>query len=69
MSLKEKFSKISSKNRSFNYIDIDRLTQYITDQGKILPRRITGLSTKKQREITRQIKRARILSLIPFVSK
>lgn len=60
---------MSSTKKSFNYIDIDRLTQYMTDQGKILPRRITGLNTKKQREITQQIKRARMLSLIPFISK
>lgn len=69
MSSTRKCSTMSSEKKSFNYIDIDRLTQYMTDQGKILPRRITGLSTKKQREVTQQIKRARVLSLISFISK
>ena len=49
--------------------DIDLLTKYISEQGKILPKRITGLSTKEQKKITKNIKRARILSLIPFINK
>lgn len=57
------------QNKFFNYIDIDKLTQYTTEQGRILPKRLTGLTTKKQRQITKQIKRARILSLMPFVNK
>lgn len=65
----QKYITRTSSNRSFNYIDIDTLTQYTTEQGKILPRRITGLTAKKQRKITKQIKKARILSLIPFVNK
>ena len=64
-----KYTKKISNSRSFNYIDIDMLTQYMTEQSKILPRRITGLTAKKQRKITKQIKKARILSLIPFVNK
>ena len=63
------YTKKISNSRSFNYIDIDMLTQYMTEQSKILPRRITGLTAKKQRKITKQIKKARILSLIPFVNK
>ena len=63
------YTKKNSNSRSFNYIDIDMLTQYMTEQSKILPRRITGLTAKKQRKITKQIKKARILSLIPFVNK
>ena len=64
-----KYTKKISNNRSLNYIDIDMLAQYMTEQSKILPRRITGLTAKKQRKITKQIKKARILSLIPFVNK
>lgn len=52
-----------------NYTDLDILTNYITEQGKILPRRITGLSSKQQKKITKNIKRARMLSLISFVNK
>lgn len=47
----------------------DILNQYITEQGKILPRRVTGLSAKSQKQITKSIKRARILSLMPFKNK
>ncbi len=56
-------------NKQIDYTDIDLLTKYITEQGKILPRRITGLSTKAQKRITKSIKKARLLSLIPFISK
>jgi len=47
--------------------DIDKLKQFITEQGRILPRQITGLSTKQQRQTVRAIKQARILGLLPFV--
>lgn len=56
-------------NKSINCTDVDILSQYITEQGRILPKRITGLSTKTQRQITKSIKKARILSLIPFSNK
>lgn len=52
-----------------SYTDIDMLINYMTEQGKILPRRITGLSSKQQKKITKNIKRARMLSLISFVNK
>jgi len=56
-------------NKTTNYTDIDLLSQYINEQGKIMPRRVTGLSAKKQKQITKSIKRARILSLLPFSNK
>lgn len=56
-------------NKTASYIDTDLLSQYINEQGKIMPRRVTGLSAKKQKQITKSIKRARILSLLPFASK
>lgn len=56
-------------NKAVDYTDIDLLSQYINEQGKILPRRITGLSSKKQKQITKSIKRARMLSLLPFSNK
>ena len=63
-------SQINSlSNKSLEYTDIDLLAQYLTEQGKILPKRITGLSTKQQKQMTKNIKRARILSLIPFINK
>jgi len=50
-----------------NYKDTKVLSNFISDQGKILPRRLTGLNSKQQKRITKLIKRARIASLLPFV--
>lgn len=48
--------------------DVDFLRRFIPERGKILPRRISGISAKDQRRIARAIKRARSMALIPFVS-
>jgi small subunit ribosomal protein S18 len=50
-----------------NARNIEKLKQFITEQGKIIPQKHTGLTTKQQREIKRHIKQARILGLLPFV--
>ncbi|MBE9040969.1 30S ribosomal protein S18 [Oscillatoriales cyanobacterium LEGE 11467] len=52
-----------------DYKDVDLLRKFITERGKILPRRITGLTARQQRDLTRAIKRARILALLPFINK
>jgi small subunit ribosomal protein S18 len=52
-----------------DYKDVDLLKKYITERGKILPRRITGLTAKQQKDMTNAIKRARIMGLLPFVNK
>jgi len=69
MNISIKNKKKSNMNKPVDYTDIDLLTKYITEQGKILPRRITGLTTKEQKKMTKSIKRARLLSLIPFINK
>jgi small subunit ribosomal protein S18 len=51
-----------------DYKDIELLKRFINEQGKMLPRRITGVSAKFQRQLTRAIKRARHLALLPFVA-
>jgi small subunit ribosomal protein S18 len=51
-----------------DYKDVDLLKKFITERGKILPRRITGLTARQQRDLTRSIKRARTLALLPFVN-
>ena len=51
-----------------DYESVDMLDRYINDQGKMLPRRITGTSAKHQRQLTRAIKRARHMALIPYVA-
>ena len=64
---KQKVSPISI-NQKIDYKDIDLLSLFITEQGKILPRRATGVSVQQQRQLTKAIKRARILALLPFVT-
>lgn len=49
-----------------DYKDVKLLSRFVSECGKIVPSRITAVSTKKQRELARAIKRARILSLLPF---
>jgi len=49
------------------YKDIKVLTNFLSDQGKILPRRVTGLTSKQQKKVTKLIKTARIAALLPFV--
>ena len=53
--------------KSIDYRDVDFLMNFINDQGKILPRRITGNSLKYQRKVATAVKRARHLSLLPYV--
>ena len=50
-----------------DYKDVKLLSRYISERGKIVPSRITAVSAKKQRELAKAIKRARILGLLPFV--
>ena len=61
------FSEAGMKH--IDYKDIDTLSQFITERGKILPRRITGVSSHYQKLLTQAIKRARYIALLPFVSK
>lgn len=52
-----------------DYKDVARLKKFITERGKIIPRRISGNCARHQRMLTRAIKRARIMALLPFVSE
>ncbi len=51
-----------------DYKDVDLLRKFITERGKILPRRITGLTAQQQRHLTTAIKRARAIALLPYVN-
>lgn len=53
-----------SKPTQFRYTDVEQLSRYVTETGKILPRRVTHLSAVEQRHITRMIKRARNMLLM-----
>lgn len=55
--------------REIDYKDINTLMQFITERGKILPRRITGVSAYHQKKLTAAIKRARHVALLPFVAE
>lgn len=65
--LRERKCRFCSQNEEIDYKDSAKLRRYTTDRGKILPRRITGVCAKHQRKLTRAIKKARILGLLPFI--
>ncbi|MEC1178465.1 30S ribosomal protein S18 [Metasolibacillus meyeri] len=52
-----------------DYKDVDLLKKFISERGKILPRRVTGTSAKYQRKLTSAIKVSRIMGLLPFVAE
>ena len=52
---------------SIDYTDVKMLGRFTSERGKIVPSRITAVSAKKQRELTKAIKRARFLALMPYV--
>ncbi len=52
-----------------DYKQYDKLNRFVTERGKILPRRISGNCARHQRQLTRSIKRARIMALLPFTSE
>ena len=52
-----------------DYKDGDLLRKFVTERGKILPRRSSGLTAKQQRDLTTAIKRARMLALLPYVNR
>lgn len=69
MSLYNKKTSPVKRTELLDYKDIDLLRKFITEQGKILPRRSTGLTCKQQKKLTKAIKQARILALLPFLNK
>ncbi len=66
---KKKYCRFKkSKIKYIDYKDPDFLLRFVNEQGKILPRRLTGTSTKYQKKVSKAIKRARHLALLPFVT-
>ena len=55
--------------KEIDYKDLETLEDFITETGKIVPARITGTSARYQRQLTRAIKRARYLALLPYTDK
>ena len=67
---KKKFCPFSQKNSPIiDYKDLKLLSRYVSEKGKIIPSRITGVSRKKQKELAKAIKRARFLSLMSYTNK
>ena len=63
---KKKVCAFCGVDNVIDYKDATKLKKYISERGKILPRRITGTCAKHQRELTLAIKRARHIALLPF---
>jgi small subunit ribosomal protein S18 len=59
----------ADKITDINYKDVTRLRKYISERGKILPRRISGNCARHQRLLTVAVKRARIIAFLPFTSE
>ncbi len=58
----------ADKSETIDYKDVAKLRKYLTERGKIMPRRASGTCAKHQRQLAIAIKRARIMALLPYVS-
>ena len=58
--------RVLDSSIAFDYKDIQLLRRFVSEHGKIVPRRISGSSAQQQRELTRAVKLARIMALIPY---
>lgn len=61
-------SEYCPEGKCFDYKDVETLERYVNEVGKIKPRRQTGNCARCQRELAREVKRARILGLLPFIA-
>ena len=67
--IKKKYCKLCLEKVIFvDYKDEKRLGRFVTDRGKIVPRRVSGTCSMHQKQLTTAIKRARVLALLPFTS-
>jgi len=67
---RRKHCPFTGKNApKISYLDAKTLSRYVSERGKMTPSRITAVSAKKQRELSRAVKRARFLALMPYVNK
>ncbi len=66
---KDKYCRFKKHNIKYvDYKDANFLKQFLNEQGKILPRRLTGTSLKYQRKVSKAVKRARHLAILPYVT-
>ena len=66
---KKKVCRFCTQDLVADYKNPDQLRRFVTERGKILPRRITGTCAKHQRALSREIKRARVLAYLPYVKQ
>jgi small subunit ribosomal protein S18 len=66
---KRKVCKFCTRKIALSYREVDTLRRFITERGKILPRRITGTCPRHQRRLAKAIKQARSLAMLPFVER
>ena len=67
--IKKKYCRFKKSGIKYiDYKDADFLTKFLNEQGKILPRRITGTSLKFQRKVSQAVKRARHIAILPYVT-
>ena len=67
--VRHKVCRFCANKSKIDYKDADGLRRFTTERGKILPRRITGTCAKHQRRLALEIKRARAICLLPFVTE
>lgn len=65
---KKKVCAFCTEKITIDYKDVDRLRHFLSDRGKILPKRTTGTCARHQRKLAKAIKRARMMALLPFTS-
>ncbi len=66
--MRRRFNAGDTKELVIDYKNPQMLRNFLTDRGKIVPARISGLTARQQRQLTKAIKRARMLALLPFTS-
>lgn len=66
---KKKCPFLAAGIKCIDYKDVDTLSKYVTEGGKIIPRRISGISATYQKQLNTAIKRARHMALLPFVAE
>ena len=64
-----KMEKMKKNEMNFDYKDVSSLRKFISEKGKITPRRISYISIKKQKDLSNAIKRARYLALLPYTGR
>ena len=59
----------ADKSQEIDYKDVETLKRFVSEKGKILPRRVTGTCALHQRKVTEAIKRARTIALLPYIAE